>query len=108
VQWHPARGEAPAGRQQQTSLVTHSHPASTTDAASGAQLRDDEGTALLCRGQCWWFAEHATQYTHVVQPCASINPPDAQGTMPSPQHMHPRMSTMVSSGAMALMLGCPR
>lgn len=52
-QWQPHRGQAPAGRQQHISLVARSHPASSADAASGVQLHDDEGTALLCWGQCW-------------------------------------------------------
>ena len=52
-QWQPPRGQAPAGRQQHTSMVARSHPASSADAASGIQRHDDEGTALLCWGQCW-------------------------------------------------------
>lgn len=45
--------------------------------------------------------------THVVQPCALTNPPVVQDIMLSTQHVHPRVSIVVSSGAMALMLGCP-
>ena len=52
VQWQFTRGDVPAGRQQHASLVA-SQPASNTDAASGIQLHDDNGTALLCWQQCW-------------------------------------------------------
>ena len=48
VHWQPARAEAAVNRQQHTSSLARSHPASTTDAASGIQLDDDEGTTLLC------------------------------------------------------------